>query len=405
MKVLICGGGCAGPALALWLVRLGHEVVIVERFPVLRASGAQIDLRAQGITAADRMGIIPDVRERSVDEAGMAIIDEKGRAWATIMANTSGKGPQMPTSEYEIMRGDLVQILYEKTRTDVKYIFGKSVERFEQDNDKVEVYFSDKTSEAYDLLVGADGLGSGIRKLLLPDVVDPYVHTGFHIAYWIVPRISADNNLSEDYNAPGGRQIQRRSHSPTETQAYFILKDEAPEIREVHRASEAAQKEFWRQRFRDAGWQADRFIEGMETTSNWYSSEIAQVRVDRWHKGRVVLLGDAAHCASPMSGMGTTGAFVGAYVLAGELSRSPGNVETALVNYEKTLRPFVDVVQDVNFGLRRMFMPDTAWGISVGRWFMWFVCLIRVPQLFAMWSNEGNGGWSLPEYPALMTQG
>ncbi|KAK0390997.1 hypothetical protein NLU13_0499 [Sarocladium strictum] len=401
MKVLICGGGCAGPALALWLARLGHQVTIVERFPALRASGAQIDLRAQGIPAAHRMGILPAVRERSVDELGLSIIDEKGRSWAKIMANTSGKGPQTPTSEYEIMRGDLVQILYEKTNDEVEYVFGKSVDKFEQDDQKVEVYFSDGTSATYDLLVGADGLGSGIRKMLLPETSDPYFHTGFHIAYWIVPRIPSDSNLAEDYNAPGGRQIQRRSHSPTETQAYFILKDDAPEIRAIHRASEADQKEFWKQRFRNAGWQAERFIKGMETTSNFYSSEIAQVRLNRWHKGRVVLLGDAAHCASPMSGMGTTGAFVGAYVLAGELSKSPDDIGSALENYEKTLRPFVDKIQDVNFGFRRLVMPDTAWGISVARWAMWLVCLLRVPQLVIMFSNEGNGGWTLPEYPGL----
>lgn len=404
MKVLICGAGCAGPALAIWLARLGHQVVIVERSPNLRATGAQIDLRAQGIEVARRMGILPAVREKAVDEAGISIIDEAGRSWATIMANKSGQGRQSITSEYEIMRGDLVQILYEQTKHRVEYVFGKSVDKFEQDDERVEVKFSDGTSDTFDLLVGADGQGSRIRQAILPHDVDPIVHTGFHIAYWFVPRTPSDTNIGAFYNAPGGRQIQRRSHNPHETQAYFILKDEAPEIGAIHRAPETEQKVFWSQRFRDAGWQAHRFIEGMDITSSWYSCEIAQVRMENWHKGRVVLIGDAAHCASPFSGMGTTGAFVGAYVLAGELSRSPDDIGAALRAYDQTLRPFVNRVQSVNFGMRKLFMPETSLGITVGRWFMWLLTVSGISQIMSRWAPEEHGGWALPDYTALTTQ-
>src|SRR5688572_8585824 len=201
MKVLICGGGCAGPALAFWLIRLGHQVSIVERFAALRASGAQIDLRAQGITAVKRMGLLPIIREKLVDEAGVAQIDEYGRAWGTIMANKTGKGPQGPTSEFEIMRGDLVRILYDATKKDVEYIFGKSVTSFDQDEKGVDVRFSDGSSDKYDLLVGADGQGSRIRKAILPEDFDPYVHTGMHMAYWFVPRIESDTNIRDVYRS------------------------------------------------------------------------------------------------------------------------------------------------------------------------------------------------------------
>ncbi|MCM1020559.1 FAD-dependent monooxygenase, partial [Micromonospora sp. XM-20-01] len=249
MRVLICGGGCAGPALAFWLVRLGHQVVIVERAPDLRAAGAQIDFREQGITTLKRMGLIDDIRARLVDEAGVSIVDEDGRAWATLFANKTGHGPQGPTSEFEIMRADLVQLLYEKTKNDVEYVFGKSVDHFEQDDERVDVHFSDGTSDVFDLVVGADGQGSRIRKAILPENVDPYLHTGFHVAYFFVPRIPSDTNIRDVYQSPGGRQIMRRSHNPEETQVYFIYRDDSPDVRAIHRAPEARQKEFWKQRY------------------------------------------------------------------------------------------------------------------------------------------------------------
>ena len=115
LKILICGGGCAGPALAFWLARSGHHVTICERFEALRAAGAQIDLRAKSIDVVKRMGLLDIIREKLVDEAGVSLVDSDGIVKATIMANRSGKGAQGPTSEYEIMRGDLVRVLYDAT--------------------------------------------------------------------------------------------------------------------------------------------------------------------------------------------------------------------------------------------------------------------------------------------------
>lgn len=120
LNILICGGGCAGPSLAFWLARTGHRVTVVGRFPALRATGAQIDIREQGINVIKRMGLMDTVRSRRVIEAGMSFVNEQGTAKATIMANTSGKGPQTMTSECEIMRGDLVSILYDATQDSVE---------------------------------------------------------------------------------------------------------------------------------------------------------------------------------------------------------------------------------------------------------------------------------------------
>ncbi|MEU6845586.1 FAD-dependent monooxygenase [Streptomyces sp. NPDC046716] len=400
LRILIAGGGITGQALAFWLTRGGHQVTVVERFPALRSSGAQVDLRGQGIEAVERMGLLDTVRGRLVDEAGVAFVDSRGKPKATIMANTSGKGRQTLTSEYEIMRGDLVRILHEATKDDTEYVFGKSVDGFDQDDHHVTVHFSDGASGAYDLLIGADGQGSRTRRALLPEGFDPYWRVGIHMAYWFVPRIASDSNIRDTYMAPGGRQIMRRSHNATETQVYFAMREESAEASAIHRAPVEEQRKFWAARFRDAGWQTDRFIEGMTDSPFFYSQEIAQVRTGTWSKGRVVLAGDAAHCASPYSGMGISGGLVGAYVLASELNRHGDNLPTALADYDRVLRPFVNEIQAaVNPRLLRVGMPLNKHAISAFQNATALACFFRIPELVARFSKEDRGGdWRLPAY-------
>ncbi|WP_349863630.1 FAD-dependent oxidoreductase [Leifsonia sp. WHRI 6310E] len=401
MKVLICGGGIAGQALAFWLAGAGHDVTVVERFPALRATGAQVDLRGQGIEAARRMGLIDRIRAARVDEEGVAFVNAQGRPRATIMANTSGTGRQSLTSEYEIMRGDLVRILHDAVHDRARFLFDTSVDSFEQDDTKVTAHFSDGASEDFDLLVGADGQGSRIRRALLPDGADPYRRVGIHMAYWFIPRIASDGSIRDTYMVPGGRQIMRRSHSPEETQVYFVLREQSAEATAIHRAPVEEQKHFWAARFRDAGWQTERFIDGMNDAPFFYSQEVLQVRTDTWSKGRVVLVGDAAHCASPYSGMGVSGSLVGAYVLAGELNRSPADLPGALASYDRVLRPFVDEIQaTVKPRLLRLGMPNSRLAINAFQSVTALATALRIPDLVARFSSEDRGGdWALPDYP------
>jgi 2-polyprenyl-6-methoxyphenol hydroxylase-like FAD-dependent oxidoreductase len=402
LRILVAGGGVAGQALAFWLTPGGHRVTVAERFPALRATGAQVDLRGQGIEAIRRMGLLEAVRGKLVDEAGVAFVDARGRAKATIMANTSGRGRQTLTSEYEIMRGDLVRILHEATTDDTEYLFGRSVEGFEQDEHRVVARFSDGSTGEFDLLVGADGQGSRLRRAIIPEGVDPYWRVGIHMAYWFVPRIASDSNIRDTYMVPGGRQIMRRSHNPAETQVYFVMREESAEASAIHRQPVELQQEFWARRFRDAGWQTERFVDGMNTSPFFYSQEVAQVRIGTWSSGRVALAGDAAHCASPYSGMGISGGLVGAYVLAGEINQHPDDLPTALANYETTLRPFVDQIQgEVNPRLLRLGMPMTQRAIDTFQTATALACFLRIPDLAARIAKQDRGGsWQLPREPS-----
>ncbi|GCD42889.1 FAD-dependent monooxygenase [Streptomyces paromomycinus] len=400
LRILVAGGGIAGQALAFWLTRGGHQVTVAERFPALRASGAQVDLRGQGIEAIERMGLLETVRGRLVDEAGVAFVDSRGKPKATIMANTSGKGRQTLTSEYEIMRGDLVRILHDAAEDGTEYVFGKRVDGFDQDEHRVTAHFSDGTSGAYDLLIGADGQGSRIRRALLPEGFDPYRRLGIHMAYWFVPRTASDTRVRDTCMVPGGRQIMRRSHNATETQVYFVLREESAEATAIHRAPVERQQKFWADRFHDAGWQTGRFVAGMKDSPFFYSQEIAQVRTDTWSKGRVVLAGDAAHCASPYSGMGVSGGLAGACVLAGEINRHAGDLPTALAHYDRVLRPFVDAIQaEVDPRVLRVGLPMSRHAISAFQNATALACFFRIPDLVARFSKKDRGGdWKLPDY-------
>ncbi|CAO1596924.1 hypothetical protein XANCAGTX0491_000751 [Xanthoria calcicola] len=400
LNILICGGGCAGPSLAFWLARAGHHVTIVERFPVLRATGAQIDIRDQGIVLLKRMGLLETVRSKRVHEAGFSFVDAQGRSKATIMANTSGKGPQTMTSEYEIMRGDLVRILYDATRDSVEYIFGKTVEHFEQDEHSVTVRFSDGMTGTYDMLVGADGQGSRIRAAIQPaDAPDPVRHLGAYLAYWYIPRIPTDEQICKLYHVPGSRMIMSRTHSPTEGQAQFLLRDDSEELRSMPRASLDTQKQFWSSRFHGAGWQTERFIQGLQTTENFYCAEAVQIHTDTWSKGRVVLLADAAHCPSPMTAMGTTSGLVGAYVLAGEINQKSDDLPQAFANYDRKLRPFINDIQSFKPWMMRLLLPETGFAIGLIHFFAWLLVFLRMPEFVALFIPENKGGWQLPEYP------
>ncbi|KAJ5708210.1 FAD/NAD(P)-binding domain-containing protein [Penicillium malachiteum] len=399
LKVLISGAGCAGPALAFWLARAGHRVTIIERNTSLRTLGAQIDIRNQGVEIIKRMGLLEKIREILVYEKGAQFIDSAGEVKVTL-----GTGHQAATAEYEIMRGDLVNLLYDETKDhdNVKYVFGETVERFDEKDDQVDVQFSDGSNDSFDLLVGADGQGSHIRSAILPPGSKEYRKLGVYIAYWFVPHIDTDTNYFVIYSCPGRRSILRRWHESTDTQVYCIFKDNSTPAKfdELMKAPVETQKKFWMEKFHDAGWEASRFLAGLDDTTNFYCQEIVQVATDTWSRGRVVLLGDAAHCPSPMSGLGTTSSLIGAYILAGELTQNSDDLPLALKRYDEKLRPLVNKVQTIgSFNLKLMF-PQSQWAINVRMAALRFLFWLGIPRFLERFARD-TSTWQMPHYPEL----
>ncbi|KAF8183555.1 hypothetical protein K438DRAFT_1907968 [Mycena galopus ATCC 62051] len=416
LNILISGAGVAGPTLAFWLNLLGHKVTVVEYFPTLRTGGQQIDCRAQGIQVIRQMGLEQAIRDVCIDEDGTAILDHNGKPAAVFLVNKSGTGRQSLTTEFEIMRGDLCRVLYDATKDLTTYIFGVSVTSFEQtttpDSSSVTVHFSDSTSASYDLLVGADGQNSRIRRQLLEaaDAANAFKSLGLFATYFTVPRTPQleAHKLMKIMQIPNHRgAVTRCDNRPDLMQAYLFTmpptEDGLARLRNILKHdSIAAQKAALVAHFADvAQWEVPRILDGVQTTPDFYMQEIGQVKTPTWSKGRVVLLGDAAHCPSPITGMGTTSAFVGAYVLAGELSRSPDDVGQALKNYDTTLRPFVHEIQKISPWSLAFLMPGSSTGIWFSRTIMGVVAKLGIDRFVQAVLPEERGGWVLPEYPAF----
>ncbi|KAJ6570027.1 oxidoreductase [Mycena sp. CBHHK59/15] len=415
LNILISGAGVAGPTLAFWLNHLGHKVTVVEFFPTLRTGGQQVDCRAQGIRVIRQMGLEQTIKDACVNEDGTAILYPSGKPAAVFMANKSGTGRQSFTTEFEIMCGDLCRVLYDATKDRTTYMFGVSVESFDQSSSSVTVHFSDSTSASYDLLVGADGHNSRTRRQLLgpADAADSVKSLGLFAAYFTVPRTPQleAHKLMKILQLPNHRAaFTRCDKCPDHMQTYLFTMPPTHAVRThlrnlIKSGDLAAQKAALAEHFADveAVWELPRILAGTETTPDFHMTEIGQVKTPIWSKGRVVLLGDAAHGTAP-DGWGTTSAFVGAYVLAGELSRSANDIGEALSRYDSTLRPFVREVHKISPWALRLFMPGSRLGIWVLRTIARIVVGLGIDRLMLARLPEERGGWVFPEYPALLNR-
>lgn len=306
------------------------------------------------------------------------------------------------------MRGDLCRVLYNATKDRTTHIFGVSVTSFEQtpDPSSVTVHFSDSTSASYDLLVGADGQNSRLRRQMLgTDAPDSFKSLGIFASYFTVPRTPQSDKLMKVMQLPNRRIVATRcDNRPDLMQGYIFTMPPTEEGRErwrkIIKQDIVAQKAALVEDFADAGWEVPLILEGLETTPDFYAQEIGQVKTDVWSKGRVVLLGDAAHCPSPLTGMGTTSAFVGAYVLAGELSRSPDDIPLALKNYDTTLRPFVNEIQKINHLALSILFRESSTGVWLSRTILSLMSKLRIDKFLQAILPDERGGWVLPEYPA-----
>ncbi|KAI2628708.1 FAD/NAD(P)-binding domain-containing protein [Hypoxylon sp. NC1633] len=426
LKVLVIGAGICGPAFATLLRRADPEnsITVVERHSGIRHSGLQIDLRSWGVPMMQRLRLLDAVREKCVAEDGMAFVDKKGKQWAAFGVDKSGTGRQSFTSEFEIMRGDLSDVLYDASLKDLKvdgeartrsqssddgpgvrYKFNTTVTGLAQDEKGVDVTFSDGTAGRYDLVAGADGQWSSTRRLIFGEEAsnDMFKRLNFYAAYFTIPRLPEDENMMHFHQAGEGRILMRRTGDLPYTQVYLMMRSQSDEVRQsIERQPVEKQKEVFERAFKDVDyWEMDRFLKGLRESTDFYSHSIGQVKAPHMVKGRVALLGDAGCCASPVSGMGTTVSLITAWTLAGELARNTGDVPQALRAYQTSVRPYVERCQKLAPGVPVIMAPYSGWAILLFRLIVGFVSFIRLHKILALFMIEENSGLRLPEYPEL----
>ncbi|MGW2253299.1 FAD-dependent monooxygenase [Kitasatospora sp. NPDC001660] len=373
--ILISGAGIAGPVLAHWLRQGGFNPLVVERAPAPRPGGQTVDLRGAGRTVIERMGLMERARALCVDQRGLALVDRRGRLTARIPVELfEGEGI---VSEIEILRGDLADLLYRTTAHEVEYLFDDTVTALAEDANGVTVTFEKAAPRRFALVVGADGLHSTVRRLAFGAGDGHYRPLGGYNA-WFTVRDEIDlDGWFLMYNAPGGLVAGARpGRLPGEIKASLSFRS-APLA--LERRDTAAQQRLLAERFAGAGWEVDRLLAGMARADDFFFDSYGQIHLDHYTRGRVALVGDAGYCPSPLTGLGTSLALVGAYLLAGELAaaRAAGTGHrAAFARYEELMRPYVTRSQELPPGGVNGYAPNSATMIRLraasmrmmGRW-------------------------------------
>jgi len=357
MEVLVSGAGIAGPCLAYWLRRHGFHPVIVERSPQLRTGGYVIDFWGAGFEVADRMGLasrlmhegyqVKEVRE--VDRDGVRV---SGFGTAAFERVAKGRFTSLP-------RGALAASIYDTLGSNVETLFGDSVTALEQEGDRLRVQFEKNAPRTFDLVIGADGLHSKVRKLAFGDEARFERYLGMKVAAFEVSGYRPRDELVYVTHTAVGQQIGRFAMRDDRTMFLFLFHDPDPSLPE----GLAAQKDLLRDRFSDSGWESPRILAALDGASELYMDRVSQIQMERWSQGRVALVGDAAFCVSLLAGQGSALAMISAYVLAGELLAAGGRYHDAFERYEARLRDYMHRKQEGAERFAGAFAPRTRAGL------------------------------------------
>lgn len=372
MRVLIVGAGIAGPTLAYWLRRSGHEVTIVERAPALRRGGYLVDFWGAGFDVADRMGLVPQIRARGQVLTEARAIDRRGRRIGSLKPSAI-----MGDRYVTIPRSALAEVIVEALDDHVELIVDDTVTALEDDGRRVRTTFGTGEVRDFDLVVGADGLHSQVRRLVFGPADRYERYLGIIVAAFEVRGYQPRDELIAMMYAGVGFQVARLSLPEDRTLVLVTVRHDAPVPDHDDWAAQAAAL---RQGLAGAGWETPRILESMPSAENWYFDSVSQVHLPSWTRGRVALVGDAAAAPSLLAGQGSALAMVEAYTLAAELARSE-NLQEAFGRYEERLIPFIRAKQEAARGLGAAFAPRNGMQLWQRNTVMRLMGLPKVPDL------------------------
>ncbi|MFI5907826.1 FAD-dependent monooxygenase [Dactylosporangium sp. NPDC051541] len=393
MDILISGASVAGPALALWLSRYGHEVTVVEKAPALRGGGYAVDFRgAVHLETLDRMGLRAALEARATHMGDIAIVDSTGAQVAALPS-------AIFSGDLEILRGDLAEVLYAATRERVRYRFGDQLTAITQDDAGVDVTFASGGRERFDLVVGCDGVHSGVRRLVFGDSDEHKQQLGVYGGIFTMPGTLGLHRTGVMYSEPARSVTVMSPHGGPQIVSLSFYE---PGLQFDYRDT-AQQRRLITDRFAGAAWRTEELLAAMHQADDFWFDETTQIHLDGWSKGRVVLLGDAGFAGGP-GGNGTGLAVVGAHVLAGELDRARGDHRLAFARYERLMRPYVATCQKQSGGSPDFLVPTTWKKIAQrNRFFKSIRYIPLMRRVFKHFATKTATAFDLPDYevPAL----
>ncbi|WP_158309238.1 FAD-dependent monooxygenase [Komagataeibacter medellinensis] len=356
-KILICGAGIAGPVCAYWLHQYGYEVVVAERARTLRDGGQNVDIKGAGQQVIRMMRLVERIEAKNTLEQGQKYVDAAGKL---VAAFPKGAFATL-TNDFEIMRGDFAQILFEATAQTCDYRFETFVKDLEEKNGSMSVTFNNDSVEEFEFVICAEGISSATRNMILPSETS-FRYLGAYMSFFKISKRPEDDQWAYSVNGVDGTFITLRPGNEGETTVLVTF------LRKKHDITWDNQddaKKMLRDALKGRGTIADRISMELETVRDFYFGPMSQVKVSRWSHGRFVLLGDAAYCPTAFTGEGTALALVGAYVLAGEIKRGAHYAE-AFNMYEALVRPYVHASQNrMNPVLVRLIHPRSRIAISL----------------------------------------
>ncbi|MFE9579451.1 FAD-dependent monooxygenase [Nocardia sp. NPDC006044] len=355
---LISGASIAGPALAFWLNRNGFAVTVVEKASTVRSGGYPIDVRGTALEVVRRMGILPRLRDAHIDSRRFTFLDADGRTVVAIDPRILGGS--VAGQDLEVRRGDLTDALYTAVRDDVEFLFDDSIHTLDQSADGVDITFRSGGSRTFDLVVGADGLHSRTREFLFGPEAQFHRYLGYCFAGFTMPNTFGLAHEITMWNTPGRAAALYAVGDSDEVHAFLNFAHQDPPFDAFR--DPAAQRDLVAATFADAGWEVPGMLAAMRDADDLFVDVVSQIRLPRWSRGRVGLVGDAAYAPSFLTGQGTSLALVGAYMLADALAGRDAGAGFAA--YEHSTRAFVALNQDqIGAGDATLF-PTTAQALA-----------------------------------------
>jgi 2-polyprenyl-6-methoxyphenol hydroxylase-like FAD-dependent oxidoreductase len=390
MRVAINGLGIAGPTLAYWLRRSGHDPVLFEKAPAARTGGYLVDFWGLGYDIAERMGLIPALRQRAYEMRRLKMVDGAGREEAhmeltPLYASQRGRF-------FSVARSDLAAALAGAC-DGVPIHFNISIDAIEPYGAGALVTFTDGSQERFDLVVGADGLHSQVRALTFGPEAQFERFLGCHVAAFRVRGYPHRDELTFVSHTARGGQASRVSLRDDETMVMLVC---GTERIGADRLGHQDPRPVLRRAFGDMGWEVPALLDAMDAAEDVYFDRVSQIHLPQWGAGGVALVGDAAACPSLLAGEGSGLAMLEAYVLAGELHRAGGDAASAVAAYERRLRTFVSGKQKAATWSRGFFAPKTDTGLLVRKLAVRAFALPWLGKRF--WARALHDTFTLPEY-------